>query len=65
MNKTSNSLSEEGEVIPLSNFLSALIGHEVITIRECTGKQINLSVDECRALHSVLAQSLGESNEST
>ena len=57
MNKTSNSLSEEGEVIPLSESTQVLMGRKVLQIKQrdlYQSKLITLKYEEVEDLYRIL-----------
>ena len=63
MSKTSNSLSEEGEVIPLSESTQVLMGRKVLQIKQrdlYQSKLITLKYEEVEDLYRILKGVLSE-----
>ena len=57
MKKLSSNLSQEGEVISLSDYTNLLIGRQVLSIKQrdlYQSKTINLKIDEVKQLYEIL-----------
>lgn len=66
MSKTSNILSEEGEVISLSDFTQVLMGRQVMSIKQrdlYQSKLVTLKYDEVVGLYEILKEVLDEGTE--
>lgn len=63
MSKISNNLSEEGEIIPLSDFTQALIGRGVLQIKQrdlYQSKFVTLKYEEVEELYQLLKEVMGD-----
>ena len=63
MKKLSSNLSEEGEVIPLSDYTNLFVGKQVLSIKQrdlYQSKTINLKIYEVRQLYEILGGILDE-----
>lgn len=66
MKKTSSTLFEEGEVIPLSNSTQVLMGKQVMSIKQrdlYQSKLVTLKYDEVVDLYKILKEVLDEGAE--